>query len=90
MDLKLIFATFTTIFLAEMGDKTQLAAMGLSAKGKSLPEIFIGAIGGIVLATVIGIAAGRVLQEFLNPRTLQLGSGSLFILMGVLILWGKI
>ena len=90
MDLKLILATFTTIFLAEMGDKTQLAAMGLSAKGKALPEIFIGAIAGLVLATVIGIAAGRLLQEFLNPRVLQIGSGSLFILMGVLILWGKI
>ena len=90
MDLKLIAATFTTIFIAELGDKTQLAAMSLSAKGSSLLEVFIGAMAGLALATILGMGAGRLLQEFLNPRVLQIGSGSLFIALGVLILWGKI
>ena len=90
MDFKLMSATFLTVFFAEMGDKTQLAALSLSARGKSIVEIFIGSVLALVLATVIGIAVGRLGAEFLSPRALQLGSGSLFILMGVLILWGKI
>jgi Ca2+/H+ antiporter, TMEM165/GDT1 family len=89
MEWKALLSTFTLIFLAELGDKTQLTAMGLSATGKSPWPILIGAVLGISLATVLGVLAGRLLGTWLNPAYLRIGGGLLFITFGALMLLNK-
>lgn len=89
MDWTAFASAFSLIFLAELGDKTQLTAMSLSATGKSTTPILLGAVLGISLATVLGVAAGRLLGAWLNPDYLRLGGGLLFIAFGVLMLMNK-
>ena len=54
MDLKVLMTTFGMVFLAELGDKTQLATFGLSASAKSRLTVFAGAAAALVVATAIG------------------------------------
>lgn len=89
MEWKAFVSTFSLIFLAELGDKTQLTAMGLSATGRHPWAILWGAILGISLATILGVLAGRLLGTWLNPTYLRLGGGLLFITFGVLMLLDK-
>lgn len=87
MDWKLFFTTFFTIFLAEMGDKTQLAAMAASSQSKTLWEVFLAVIVALVLAGSIGVFAGRAFAHLLTPQLLKYGASFAFILMGLWILF---
>lgn len=87
MDLKLFLSTFVTIFVAELGDKTQFAAIAASAQSKSILEVLFAVILALSLAGAIGVLAGKILANFLNPNVMRYLSGSLFILMGTWILF---
>lgn len=89
MDLKLFFSTFLLIFLAELGDKTQLATMTLAAKEKAYPTIFIAAVLGFALATIVAIVVGVFGAKVLPPEIIQKIAGALFVLVGILILLNK-
>ncbi len=89
MDWKAVLASFSVIFLAELGDKTQLTAMGLSATSNSTGSILLGSVLGISLATVLGVGAGKLLGSWLNPDYLRIGGGVLFLVFGVLLLLDK-
>jgi putative Ca2+/H+ antiporter (TMEM165/GDT1 family) len=89
MDLKVFFATFVTIFLAELGDKTQFAAMAAGASGASLKTILPAVVLGLGVAGALGVLAGRTLGSFLNPDVMKYVSGGLFIAVGVWILLAK-
>lgn len=86
MDWKIFIATFTTIFIAELGDKTQFAAFALAAESKSTLSIILGAILALSIATLLGVLAGSLLANFINPEKIKYISGSAFILMGLWIL----
>jgi putative Ca2+/H+ antiporter (TMEM165/GDT1 family) len=86
MDWKLFFVTFTTIFVAELGDKTQFAALALASEAKSTKEVLLGVVIALVAAGTIGVLAGRWLGSIVDPVVLKLLSGALFVVMGVLIL----
>lgn len=88
--LKLIFSTFLLVFIAELGDKTQLATMLLSAKSNSVLPIFIGASLALVLSTLIGVTAGAYITKIVPPSYIHNTAGILFLFMGILILSGKI
>ncbi len=88
--MKTFLAAFMIVFLAELGDKTQLAALGLAAKEKSFWSVFLGTALALVVASALGVALGRLLGETLPLRVIRFGAGFLFILLGVLMLWGKI
>jgi len=88
--MRLFWITFITVFLAELGDKTQLVALMLSAKEKRFWPIFLAAAIALTLASALGVAAGNFLGELLPLKLIRVLSGAAFILMGVLILWGKI
>jgi putative Ca2+/H+ antiporter (TMEM165/GDT1 family) len=88
--LKGILYTFFLVFIAELGDKTQLATMLLSAKSNSVMPIFIGASLALICSSVIGVFAGVYLSRYVPPHYIQNTAGVLFILMGALILSGKI
>jgi putative Ca2+/H+ antiporter (TMEM165/GDT1 family) len=86
MDWKIFSSTFITIFLAEMGDKTQFAAMAVSAQTKSTWSVALAVIIALILAGLIGVIAGKLLGSFINPQIMKYISGSLFIVMGAWII----
>lgn len=83
MDWKLFATTFISILFAEMGDKTQFAAMGLSSSNSSTVSVWLGVVLALAVAGTIGVVAGKLLGQTLPPNTLKWISGSLFIAMGV-------
>ncbi len=88
MDIKLLATVFGTIFLAELGDKTQLATLLFAAReGSSLATIFIAASSALVAATAIGVVAGDIFSNYLDPRFLSYIAGTGFILVGVWTIW---
>ena len=90
MDLKIMLTTFAMIFLAELGDKTQLAILSFAIKTKSPFSVFVGAGGALLLATILAIVFGGVLLKFIPESYIRYLSGSLFVLFGGLILFGRL
>jgi putative Ca2+/H+ antiporter (TMEM165/GDT1 family) len=82
MDWKVFATVFGTVFLAELGDKTQLATLLFASRSASLWTIFIAASAALVLTTAIGVAAGAVVSQHLNPRYLSYAAGIGFIVIG--------
>lgn len=89
MDWKLFASTFVTIFLAEMGDKTQFAALAASAQSKSTVTVLLAVVLALGAAGALGVLFGRVLGQYFAPETMKWVSGTLFIAMGIWILTGK-
>ena len=90
MDLKLMATTFGLLFLAELGDKTQLAVFTLVAKHKQPLPIFLGAAAALVLVTAIGALVGQGVAQVLPETVLKRGAATLFILMGLLIWFDRL
>lgn len=86
---KVFFTTFGVMFLAEIGDKTQLAVISCAARFRSPWVVFAGAALALVLATAIGTLVGSFLPAVLGEKAIRFVSGGLFILFGALILIGK-
>ena len=87
MDWKLLGTTFVAVFVAELGDKTQLAALSFSASGSSRWTVFFGASLALILSTAIAVVAGESLTRVISPRMLQRGAGVLFLVLGASVLW---
>ena len=89
MDLRVLLTTFGIIFLAEMGDKTQLAAMTMSAQTKKPWAVFIGASLALTAVSLIGVLVGGVIGQYIPLEWVKRIAAGLFILIGVLMLLGK-
>ena len=89
MDWRVLLTTFGIIFLAEMGDKTQIAAMTMAAEKKRPWEVFIGASLALVTVSAIGVIVGSVLSQYLPLDWIKCVAGAAFIIIGVLVLIGK-
>lgn len=87
MDWKIFFTIFATVFLAELGDKTQIATM-LFASDKAVDKylVFFAASAALILASAIGVLAGSVLANFINEKYLHYCAGVGFIIIGILTL----
>ena len=84
------FTVLTTVFLAEIGDKTQLATMLFAAKGETSKwVIFLAASLALILAAAIGVLVGGVVERFISPRTLKVIAGIGFIAIGLWTLVSK-
>jgi putative Ca2+/H+ antiporter (TMEM165/GDT1 family) len=88
--MKVFWATFLALFLAELGDKTQLAVITLSAQTKSPVAVFLGAALALALVSLLGVAVGSLLGHYLPEKLLKILAAIAFIVIGVLMLWGKI
>ena len=87
MELKVFFTVFAAVFIAELGDKTQLATMLFAAdKEVSKWTVFLGASAALVVATAIGVIAGALLSEYINEKYLNYLAGAGFILIGAFTL----
>ncbi len=83
MDWKMFATVFGTVFLAELGDKTQLATVLFASKSAaSLWTIFAAASVALVLTSAIGVAAGAAVSQYVNPRYLSYAAGAGFMLIG--------
>jgi putative Ca2+/H+ antiporter (TMEM165/GDT1 family) len=83
------WTTFGALFLAEMGDKTQLAAITLAAQTRSPVSVFLGAAIALALVSLIGVGVGTMLGDYLPQALIKRLAAVAFILIGVLMLWGK-
>jgi putative Ca2+/H+ antiporter (TMEM165/GDT1 family) len=89
MDLRLIASVFALIFVAELGDKTQLATMALVAGGKPRAAVFIGASLALLATTALGVIFGEAVTRVVSPLWLKRIAGAGFIILGTLFLTGK-
>jgi len=83
VDFKVMLTTFGMIFLAELGDKTQLATLSFAAESKSLVAVFIGSAGALILASLIAVVLGSGLARVIPADYIKMGAGVLFIVLGV-------
>lgn len=84
MDLKILMTVFTSVFIAELGDKTQLATMLFAAdKDASKLTVFVGAALALVLTSAIGVAAGSIVSQYVSEKTLQYVAGVGFLVIGL-------
>lgn len=84
MDLKLLLTTFGMVFLAELGDKTQLATFCLSADCESNRlSVFIGSAAALVLSSLIAVMLGDTLARIVPPHYIRLAAGFFFVVVGV-------
>jgi putative Ca2+/H+ antiporter (TMEM165/GDT1 family) len=90
MEWKVFGTAFLTLFLAELGDKTQLAVITMSAKAESKLAVFAGASLALILVTLLGVLFGGLLTQFVPVEWLQRIVAVAFIVIGVLMLFGKL
>ncbi len=84
MDVRLFLTVFSTVFVAELGDKTQLATLLYAAEGEH-PKltVFLAASGALVLTSALGVLAGAALSQLLDPKLLRWIAGLGFVAIGV-------
>jgi putative Ca2+/H+ antiporter (TMEM165/GDT1 family) len=88
VELKVFFTVFIAVFIAELGDKTQLATMLFAAdKEVSRMTVFLASSAALVVATGLGVLAGSLLAEHINTRYLSWLAGSGFIVIGAYTLY---
>ena len=88
MEWKLFATVFGAVFIAEMADKTQLVTMLFAAdKDVGKMTVFMASALALVLTSAIGVAAGTLLSQVMNPKALSLIAGAGFIVIGVLTLY---
>ncbi len=90
MEWKILIATFTSIFLAELGDKTQIAAIVMTSKTNKPLTVFIGSMIAFAVITLIGVTFGAGLTKFVPIDYIKYLSAIAFIAIGILILTGKL
>ncbi len=78
-------STFVTIFLAELGDKTQVATLLMSAQSHKPWVVFAGAALALISTSLVGVLVGQWLSNVLKPRTLELATGSILAIVSVLL-----
>ncbi|MCM8814849.1 MAG: TMEM165/GDT1 family protein [Candidatus Omnitrophica bacterium] len=90
MNWQFFWLTFATIFIAEIGDKTQLVCFSMSAKSGSIVPVFIGAMSAFVLSTLISCSLGNFFSKIVPERIVQSITGLILIASGIFILLRKL
>ncbi|MFB0520684.1 MAG: TMEM165/GDT1 family protein [Desulfatiglandales bacterium] len=83
MDLRVLLTTFGMIFLAELGDKTQLATFSFAAESKSRLAVFIGSACALALTSLLAVVLGSEVSKLIPANYIKTGAGTLFILLGL-------
>ena len=86
MNRTLFWTTFFTVFLAEVGDKTQLAAITATVRSGALWTVFLAASAALVCATAIGVLLGDAIFRVIPPAAIRWAAGTAFIGVGVWVL----
>ncbi len=83
-------STFITIFLAELGDKTQLATLLMSAESQAPWVVFLGASAALVTTSLLGVMVGRWIANRFAPKTIEIAAGISLLLISATLLWDVI
>jgi putative Ca2+/H+ antiporter (TMEM165/GDT1 family) len=86
MEWRLLLTTFATIFLAELGDKTQIATLSFASAGTSRWAVFAGASLALISTSAVAVVFGEALGRVIPPLLLRRIAGGLFVLLGILFL----
>jgi putative Ca2+/H+ antiporter (TMEM165/GDT1 family) len=89
MDWKLLASTFALVFLAELGDKTQIAILAMAASGSSRLLVFLGAAGALVATTALAVLAGETVARVVPEIWLRRAAGLGLVALGLLFLFGR-
>lgn len=89
MDWKILLSSFGLIFLAELGDKTQLTTMVLTARSNSPVLVFVGAAAALVLSALLGTVFGEALDKVVPQSLIHVGAGVAFIGVGAFLLLSR-
>jgi len=88
--LSIFFTTFTTIFIAELGDKTQIATLMLSAESGKPIIVFIGSSLALISSSVVGVLLGKWLSKKISPSKFALFTGALMIIISVFLAYDTV
>ena len=83
--LSIFFTTFTTIFIAELGDKTQIATLMLSAESGKPIVVFLGSSLALISSSVVGVLIGKWLSKKISPSKFAMFTGALMILISLFL-----
>ncbi|MGC4094110.1 MAG: TMEM165/GDT1 family protein [Polyangiaceae bacterium] len=89
MDYRLLASTFIAIFVAELGDKTQLATLSLSASATSRSSVFVGSALALVASSALAVLGGELVSRWVSPLTLRRLAGAVFLVLGALYVSGR-
>ncbi|MDX2100018.1 MAG: TMEM165/GDT1 family protein [Leptolyngbyaceae cyanobacterium bins.59] len=89
MDWHLLGLSFITVFLSELGDKSQLAAIALSGSSRSPRMVFLGTSAALLLASFLGVLIGHETAQFLPTRVVKLVAAIGFVILAVRLLWPR-
>ena len=81
--LSIFITTFTTIFIAELGDKTQIATLMLSAESGKPIIVFLGSSLALISSSVVGVLIGKWLSKKISPSKFALFTGALMMIISV-------
>ncbi|MBN2482810.1 MAG: TMEM165/GDT1 family protein [Candidatus Omnitrophica bacterium] len=90
MNWPIFTATFGAIFLAELADKTQMIGISMTAKSGKPLTVFLASVSAYIVVTGLSVIIGVLLGKALRPELIRYGGGTLFILIGILMCWGKL
>ena len=74
------------VFLAELGDKTQLATMGFAAESNSMVSVFTGSALALCLSSALAVLAGGWIARHVSPDAIRMAAGGLFVILGLWML----
>jgi putative Ca2+/H+ antiporter (TMEM165/GDT1 family) len=87
---KVLLSTFALLFIAELGDKTQLAVVNMTAKHRAPIWVFVGATLALAVVTGLGVLGGELLTRFIPEVVLRKVAALLFVAMGLLMWFNKL
>jgi putative Ca2+/H+ antiporter (TMEM165/GDT1 family) len=90
MDWKVLMATFTAVFVAELADKTQLVGIGMASKSGKPLSVWVGSVCAYMIVTILSVAIGAIMGKFIKPELIKYAGGMLFVIIGILMFFDKI
>jgi putative Ca2+/H+ antiporter (TMEM165/GDT1 family) len=88
--MKTFWLTFVTLFLAELGDKTQLSVISLTSKTKQPMWVYLGAVAGLAVVSLIGVLVGDALVRVVPETVIRRTAAVAFLIIGLLMFFNKI
>lgn len=82
--------TFVTIFLAEIGDKTQLSTLLMSAQSHSPWVVFMGSAAALITTSLLGVLLGSWIASRLSPKTVEKAAGVMLLLISIMLFWNVV
>jgi putative Ca2+/H+ antiporter (TMEM165/GDT1 family) len=83
--ISIFFTTFTTIFIAELGDKTQIATLMLSAESGKPIIVFLGSSLALISSSIVGVLIGKWLSKKISPSKFALFTGALMVIVSLFL-----